>query len=168
MANRVSASLKVGGVLPSSALAEFIELILEQNLGPDWDEYFDDEADLSVHLADGAEGVTFYAHEVAGGEFEDLQAFCLRQGLTYVLTYDGFGGEWAPGRRIRRPEDRGEGMTCTLDADMGAACISADEITARGFGAVADILAHLDRFNRSETPDFVIDAAPAASTETAP
>ena len=168
MDDRVSASLKVGGMLTSSALPEFIELLQEEDVGPYWDQSFQTEADLMAYLEDGASGVTFYAHEVRGGEFEDLQAFCVRQGLTYVLTYDGFGGGWAPGRRIRRPQDGGEGLTCTLHEDMGAACISGDQITALGFSTIADVLSHLERFNRSETPDLVIVAAPAACVEVTP
>ncbi len=94
MADHVSASIKVGGVLAATQLAEFINLIGCEGLGPDWDGGFGNEAELRTYLADGDAGVTFYAHEVRGGEFEDLQAFCVSQGLTYVLTYDGYGGEW--------------------------------------------------------------------------
>ncbi len=92
MADRVSASIKVGGVLAATQLAEFINLIGCEGLGPDWDGGFESEAELRTYLSDGDAGVTFYAHEVRGGEFEDLQAFCMSQGLTYVLTYDGHGG----------------------------------------------------------------------------
>ncbi len=168
MADRVSASLKVGGVLPSSALPELIELIQQEGVGPDWGESFQTEGDLLAHLRNGASGVTFYAFRVRNGEFEDLQDFCARHGLTYVLSFDGLGGGWAPGRRIRRPQDRGQGLTCTLDGDRGAACLSADQIPALGLTTVQEILAHLERFDLSETPPFVIDDAPAASVEAAP
>ena len=80
MTDRVSASIKVGGVLAATQLTEFINLIGCEGLGPDWDEGFGNEAELRTYLADGDAGVTFYAHEVRGGEFEDLQAFCVIQG----------------------------------------------------------------------------------------
>ncbi len=156
MADRVSASIKVGGVLAATQLAEFINLIDCEGLGPDLDGGFENEAELRTYLSEGDAGLTFYAHEVRGGEFEDLQAFCMSQGLIYVLTYDGYGGEWGPGRRIRRPQDPGAGVSCPLDADQGYACIGAEQIATLGLRSIEDILAHLARFDLSETPPFVI------------
>ena len=162
MADRVSANIRVGGVLPADALAEFMRIIEEEDLGPGWDESFVDADELTAYICDGASGVSFYAHEVRRGEFDGLQAFCVRQGLTYVLTYDGFGGEWGPGRRIRRPEDGDVGVSCPLDADGGSACITAEQIKALGLTSVDAILSHLERFDLGETPALIVEvAAPA-------
>lgn len=165
VADRVSASIKLGGDLPVTLLDDPVRLIEDEDLGPDWDGPFTSEAEIRTYLAGGAAGVTLYANEVSSGEFEALQAFCVDYRLTYVLTYDGSGGPWAPGRRIRRPDDRGDGFTCTLDDSLGFACISADQIRALQLGSIEDVLAHLERFDLSETPPLTIQpAAPIQRT----
>ena len=161
MADRVSASIKVGRVVAATQLAEFTNLIDCEGLGPDWDGGFESEAELRAYLSDGDAGVTFYAHEVRDGEFEDLQAFCMSQGL----TYDGYAAEWGPGRRIRRPQDPGAGVSCPLDADQGYACIGAEQIATLGLRSLKDILAHLERFDLSETPPFVISGEADAGAQ---
>ena len=163
MADRVSASIKLGGDLPITLLPDLVRLIEDEDLGPHWDGPFTSEAEIRTYLAAAAAGLTLYANEVTSGEFEALQAFCVDHRLTYVLTYDGSGGLWAPGRRIRRPDDRGDGLTCTLDDSLGFACISADQIRALELRSLEDILAHLERFDLSETPPFTIQ--PAAPIE---
>ncbi len=161
MAEYVSASIRVGGKLSVAALPHLIRLIGEERLGPNWNEGFKDEGQLRTYLSEGAAGIALFSCEVAGGEFEGLQAFCVQHGLTYVLTYDGCSGSWSAGRRIRRPQDRGDGLTCTLDDTEGFACISADQIRRFGLHSVEAILAHLRRFDDAQTPAFIIDESVA-------
>ena len=51
MADHVSASIKVGGVLAATQLAEFINLIGCEGLDPDWDGGFENETELRTYLA---------------------------------------------------------------------------------------------------------------------
>ncbi len=156
MADRVDARIKLGGHVPADEAPRLVELILQEALGPDWDQRFDDPDEVIDHLREGTGGVVLYGQQVASGEFSELQAFCARVGLTYVLTYDGFGGEWGPGRRIRRPGDAGEGLTCPLSEDGGAACISAAMIRGLKLADVPAILSVLERFDAEATPPLTI------------
>ncbi len=155
MAEYVCAKITIGGELPRYSLTALWERVLAERAGPEWGLRFRDDAHLAAHLRDSGGGVTFYGDEVRNGEFEHLQAFCADHGLTYLLTYDGCGGEWGPPRRRWRPDDR-EGVTCALDADGGRACLTADEVRARGLQTVDDILAHLQAFDDEVTPPLVM------------
>lgn len=156
MANRVDATITIGGPVPADRLEDLLQLIGAERLGPDWEERFSGPQELLDYLEAGAEGATFYAREVAGGEFDDLQAFCAEVGLTYVLTYDGYGCEWGPSRRIRRPGDDDDGVTCSLNADGGYACVTADDIRHLGLPDLEAVFAFLGRFNDPQIPPLII------------
>ncbi len=47
-------------------------------------------------------------------------------------------------------------MSCPLDADQAYACIGAEQIATLGLRPIEDVLAHLQRFDLSQTPPFVI------------
>ncbi|MBV9994967.1 MAG: hypothetical protein JO127_07120 [Caulobacteraceae bacterium] len=89
---------------------------------------------------------------MAGGEFDDPQAFCQEVGLSYVLTYDGYGSEWGPARRIWRPGDAGDGVTCSLNADGGYACVTVDDIRHLQPADLEAILQHLMLFDDPHVP----------------
>ena len=97
-----------------------------------------------------------FGDEICNGEFYALQALCVAHSLTYVLTYDGCGGNWGPARRRWRPGGDGEGVVCVLSEDGGRACITADEIAHHRFGDVPAILAHLSDFDRETTATLVL------------
>ena len=156
MSDRADATITIGGPLPATRLDELLDTIEAEHLGSDWDEYFASRENLLAFLQDGATGVTLYGRQRPGGEIEDLQAFCVEVGLTYVLTYDGYGCEWAPARRIRRPGDAGEGRTCGLNVDGGVACVTAHEIHFQELGGVKEILEHLARFDDPHVPPLEI------------
>lgn len=152
MSDRVDATITIGGLVPADRIEDLMEVIEAERLGAQWDEYFDNRDDLLAFLKDGAEGVTLYSREVAAGEFEMLQAFCVEVGLTYVLSYDGYGASWGPARRIWRPGDEGNGDTCSLDADNGHACLGVHDIRHLELTDVAAIIARLELFDRPHVP----------------
>lgn len=162
MSDRVSASIQIGGPVPADRLDDLIDAIDSEGLCPDWGAVFDDRGDILAHLANGVEGVIFRRHEVAAGEFDDLQALCVEIGLTYVLTYDGYGGEWGPARRIYRPGDAGDGDTCSLDRDDGRACVCADDIYHLGYLTLDQVLERLALFDNPHVPPLEIQGAPAS------
>lgn len=159
MSDRVSATLTIGGPVPRGRLDELIDAIEAEDVGPDWDVGFDSREDILAHLANGATGANLCRHEVAAGEFEGLQAVCMALGLAYVLTYDGYGGSWGPARRIWRPGDYGDGKTCSLESDGGAACVTAGDIRHHQFDSVDAVLAHLALFDDPHVPPLEIDGA---------
>lgn len=159
MADRVDATITIGGPVPADRLEELLDVIESERLGRDWDEHFRSRGELLEYLQDGATGVAFYRREVAGGEFDELAGFCVEVGLTYVLTYDGYGCEWGPARRIRRPGDAGDGVTCSLNADGGTPCVTADDIRFGGLGDVEAIIEHLRLFADPHVPPFEIEGA---------
>jgi hypothetical protein len=76
MADRVSASITIGGALPTALLPDFIALIEQQCLSTEWDgEPFTPES-----LPDNSP-LNLMAHEVAWGRFEELEAFCVKNAL---------------------------------------------------------------------------------------
>ncbi|MBB3892866.1 hypothetical protein GGQ61_003604 [Phenylobacterium haematophilum] len=148
MADRVDATITIGGPVPADRLEELLDVIESERLGRDWEERFQSRDELLAYLQDGAEGVTFYGREVSGGEFDELAAYCVEVGLTYVLTYDGYGCEWGPARRVRRPGDAGDGVTCSLNAD---------DIRFVGLADVDAILEHLRLFADPHVPPVEIE-----------
>ena len=156
MAEHVSARIRIGGRLDLTLLPELAERALEDRAGPDWGDRFRDPADVEGHVRESAGDVQFFGDEIRNGEFYALQAFCVAHGLTYVLTYDGCGGNWGPARRRWRPGDDGEGVACVLSEDGGRACITADEIAHFRLGDVPAILAYLSEFDRETTPSLVL------------
>ena len=152
MANRAGATITIGGPVPADRLEDLLQMIEAEGLGSDWDEPFSSRQELLSYLEAAAEGAAFYAREVADGEFDALQAFCVEVGLTYVLTSDGYSCEWGPSRRIRRPGDAGDGVTCSLNMDGGYACVSADDIRYLELADLEAVLAFLARFNDPRVP----------------
>jgi len=159
MSDRVDATITIGGPLPADRLEALIDAIEEDALGPEWDATFLTRDEVVAYLQDGAEGVTLYAREVASGELPSVQAFCVEVGLSYVLTYDGYGCQWGPARRIRRPGDEGEGVTCSLNADCGSACVTLGDIRYLGLADLEAVLAHLALFDDPHVPPLDIEGA---------
>ncbi len=56
-------------------------------------------------------------------------------------------------------------MSCPLDADQGYACIGAEQIATLGLRSIENVLAHLERFDLSETPPFVISGEADAGAQ---
>ncbi|WP_256837489.1 hypothetical protein [Sphingopyxis sp. KK2] len=79
MANRVAASIELGGTVTADAYAELVRLIQAEGLSVDWDgEPF--EAD---HRTEG-EMLRLHAFEVSGGEFQALESHCVETCVPFV------------------------------------------------------------------------------------
>ena len=79
MADRVSASISIGGVLSASAYAELIEIIACEGLAIEWD---GEPFEPHHHVA--GEPLCLFAHEVAGGSFDELESWCLSRRVVFV------------------------------------------------------------------------------------
>lgn len=79
MADRVSASITIGGTLPRSLLPDLAALVQAEGLSTEWD-------GETFTLALFREGVPLelMVYEVAWGRFERLESWCITLGLPFA------------------------------------------------------------------------------------
>jgi hypothetical protein len=89
MADRVSASIEIGGRIGTEHYIELVQIAAGYALALQWgDEPFD-----GTGLTPGA-SLELFAYEVAGGQFDDLESFCVENGLAFARWCDGYPGAW--------------------------------------------------------------------------
>lgn len=79
MADRVSASIALGGGITAARLPELTDLVNAEGLSTEWDGEPFDPAQLTP-----GEPLQLYAHEVAWGMFEELEAWCREHHVPYI------------------------------------------------------------------------------------
>lgn len=134
MADRVSASITIGGALPSALLPDFIALIEQQGLSTEWDGEPFTASDLTGNAA-----LELMAHEVAWGRFEELEAFCVNNALPYSRWSGAYSGQWGAERVVFTGS--GEPRSYAADEDD---YILIGRSTAERLGTFAAIVAHFD------------------------
>ena len=134
MADRVSASIALGGIIAAAQLDELTQRITDEGLSTEWD----GEPFEASQLTPG-EPLQLYAHEVAWGMFDELEAWCREQYVPYVRWSGGYGGEWAAERVVFD----GSGDPRSYDADESDR-IFVDCATVERLGSIETILAHFD------------------------
>lgn len=88
MANRVSASITIGGTLNADDYAELAEIIAAEGLSIEWEgEDFEPE-----HRTVG-EPLSLHAHEVAWARFDSLESWCIERKLPFSRWSGAYGGE---------------------------------------------------------------------------
>ncbi|OQW70218.1 MAG: hypothetical protein BVN33_17720 [Proteobacteria bacterium ST_bin13] len=134
MADRVSASITIGGLLSRSTYAELVEHIHAEGLATEWD----GEPFEAHHRTMGAP-LNLYAHEVAGGRFDALESWCVQNRLPFARWSGGYAGQWGPERVIYRGEGTLASYVVTEDDEI---------VIARGtieqLGSLEAVLAHFD------------------------
>lgn len=95
MANRVSASIEIGGFVSHDDFAALAAIIADESLSTDWE----GEPFEPGQLVEG-QSLRLFAHEVAWGRFSVLEARCQALGLAYVRWHGGYGSDWGPGRVV--------------------------------------------------------------------
>lgn len=92
MVDRASATIQIGGVISAALIDELIEAIDCDNGKADWD---GNPVEASC-VVDG-KILEVCAHQLIGGQFDHVEAFCDRHGIAYVRTSDpcigAFGAE---------------------------------------------------------------------------
>lgn len=134
MANRVSASIRLGGTLPSAAYDELAEIILAERLSIEWGGEPFDPSDRAP-----GQPLDLHAHEVIGGRFEELEDRCISLNLPFVRTCDGYPGEWDPQRVVFT----GQGEPVSYPADE-AGHVVMNRGTAERLGSLEAIIAWFD------------------------
>ena len=134
MADRVSASIALGGIVTAAQLHDLTELIADEGLSTEWG----GEPFEPSQLTPG-EPLQLHADEVAWGMFEELEAWCREHHVPYVRWSGGYGGEWAAERVVFD----GSGDPRSYDADESDR-IFVDRHTVERLGSMEAILAHFD------------------------
>ncbi|MBN8847375.1 MULTISPECIES: hypothetical protein [unclassified Sphingomonas] len=110
MADRASASIRIGGVLARVLVDALIATIAREGGFAGWDETPIDAATLERK---GSLEVCGY--ELAGGVFDELEAFCVEHGLAFIRTSGSCPGAFGPERVVYK--GAGEPGHFALDED---------------------------------------------------
>lgn len=95
MADRVSASIVIGGKVSADDFITLCRLIAEEDLSVEWD----GEPFTPGHRIDG-EPLSLFAHQVTGGQFDTLESWCIAHALPFVRWCGGYTGAWLPERLV--------------------------------------------------------------------
>lgn len=157
MADRVSASIIVGGTVDADQFDELADVIAGECLAVEWD-----GEPFAPHHHVAGEPLRLFAHEVAGGTFDDLEQWCLSRGLPFVRWSGGYSGQWGPERVV----STGAGVTTSY------AVTEDDEVvvsrsTVEALGSIEAITGHFDAADFTVPPLNVRRPGDGADTPTA-
>jgi hypothetical protein len=158
MADRVSASIALGGDLPSSLLADLAAVIAGEGLSTEWD---GEDFDLSQIPLDGP--LELMAREVAWGSFDELESFCRDNGLAYARWSEACPGSWGANRSVFT----GEGEPASYAADDDDRLVIERE-TIEKLGTFAAILAHFDAADFPIPPLRIGTVDPTSAPDASP
>jgi len=134
MADRVSASIIIGGNLPAALLLDLVRLIGDEGLSTDWD-----GSDFAASDLPGDGPLRLMAHEVAWGRFDGLEAFCVANGLPFARWAGAYSGQWGAERVVFT----GSGESQSYVADEEDFILIGRETVER-LGSFAAIIAHFN------------------------
>ena len=95
MADRVSVTIAIGGALAASQREILANIIADEGLSLEWD-----GPPFDASQFPDAAPLTLYAHEVAWGRVENLETFCVAQGLPFARWSGSYPGQWDPERVV--------------------------------------------------------------------
>lgn len=134
MADRVSASIVLGGTINTIAFAELTELIEQEGLSTEWDgEPFQPDDVIPD------QPLSLYAHEVAWGRLDALEAWCVANSVAFCRRSGAYGGEWGAERVVFT----GEGAPQSFPADVDDHVVI-DRETVNRLGSMEAICAYFD------------------------
>lgn len=142
MADRVSASIELGGLLTAADYAELSEIIASEGLSIEWD----GEAFEPDHGTVG-ESLNLYAHEVAWGRIDKLETWCAEKRLPFTRWSGGYPGQWGAERVVFT----GDGEPVAYAADEDDRVVIGSE-TAERLGSIEAILAYFDAADTGVPP----------------
>ena len=147
MADRVSASITIGGTVTPAVYVELADVIAAEDLSTEWGgERFE------PHQRTKGEPLRLFAHEVAWGRFEELEAWCVEHRAPFARWSGTYGGEWGAEGVVFTGS--GEPTSYAADEDDRAMI---DRDTAERLGSIDAIRAHFDAAE-FEMPPLVIEA----------
>ena len=95
MADRVSVTLRLGGMLPVERVPDLMAAIAADDAGADWE---GDPVTLDRVVA--GETLVLVGTEVAWGIFEEIESFARSAGLAYARWSGGASGSFGPERVV--------------------------------------------------------------------
>lgn len=95
MADRVSASITLGGAITQAAYTQLAEIIAQEGLSIEWDGQVFEPGDRTQ-----GEPLRLYAHEVAWGRFEALEAWCIAHSIPFARWSGAYPGQWGAERAV--------------------------------------------------------------------
>jgi hypothetical protein len=95
MADRVSASITIGGKVTADQFTAITDMILWNDLRTEWDgpEFTPDQITKGEPLA-------LHAHETPWGMFDDLEQYCCDHQIAYTRWSGGSAGNFGPERIV--------------------------------------------------------------------
>jgi hypothetical protein len=134
MADRVSASIIIGGTLDAAEFEELADLIASEGLAIEWD-----GEPFEPHHHVPGEPLRLFAHEVAGGSFGDLESWCRSHGLPFVRWCGGYPGQWGPERVVATGDGSAVSSVVTEDDE-----VVISRSTVEMLGSHEAVIAHFD------------------------
>jgi hypothetical protein len=149
MADRVPASILIGGDISAALFAELLHIIAFEGLSPEWGgEPFDPGSRVI------GEPLALFDESCAWGEIDNLEAFCVEHGLPFVRWSGSYPGEWSPERLVFRG-------TGTVDSYMidESDRVLLDRRLLNDLGSIAAALAYFDAAEFA-VPPLVVEGDP--------
>lgn len=146
MADRVSASITIGGDLPAALLPELLDRIAFEGLSTEWD-----GEPFSADQLPTDEPLRLMAHEVAWGRFEPLESFCVEHGLPFARWSGAYAGQWGAERMVF--SGAGEPYGYAADEDD---YILIGRCTVERLGSIEGVLAHFDAADFTVPPLLIV------------
>lgn len=140
MADRVSASIRIGGTLDRDKLLDLAAIINAEGLSTDWD-----GEDFALSQLPEGDALALMAHEVAWGRFERLEQFCVDESLPFARWSGTYAGQWGAERVVFTGREEPISYPCDEDDHV---VIGKDHVVR--LGSVAAVIAYFD------AADFVI------------
>ncbi|MBX9898027.1 MAG: hypothetical protein K2Y17_09050 [Qipengyuania sp.] len=145
MADRVSASIIIGGAITAAVYADFSAIIADEGLSIEWD-----GAPFEPHDREEGEPLRLCAHEVAWGRFEQLEAFCVERRLPFARWSDAYPGQWDPERVVFTGDGEPQSYGASNDDD-----VRIGRNTAEALGSYEAIIANFDAADFAVPPLIV-------------
>ena len=146
MADRVSASIEIGGTLTSPANLELAEIIADEGLSIEWD----GECFEPAHRTPG-EPLRLFAHEVPWGRFDSLEAWCVAHAIPFSRWSGAYGGEWGAERVVFT--GAGEPTSYAADEDDH---VVIHRQTIERLDSFDAVIAHFDAAD-AQVPPLIVD-----------
>jgi hypothetical protein len=95
MADRVSASITIGGTVNADQFAELTSMIVAHGLSTEWD-----GPDFTADQYIVGEPLALFANETPWGMFDDLEQYCCNHHIPYIRWSGGCVGSFGPERIV--------------------------------------------------------------------
>ena len=150
MADRVPATIRIGGTISAASFAELLHVIAFEGLSAEWGgEHFDAASRIA------GEPLALFDESCAWGKIDNLEAFCVEKGLPFVRWSGSYPGEWSAERLVFR----GSGAIDSYMVDESDRVVLDRRLLA-DLGSIEAALAYFDAAG-FEVPPLVVEGDPA-------